>query len=224
MSASIGSTDHLPNNPCPGPRRSFYTFSHDRKIKRFTPLGFGFATCIGFVQFPSAFYGYFLGSLGLMIPQGFSDPIAGFANPHNETRRDTPYLTIGHTPLSFGGFATSSRCAFAFRSHSASTSATHILGRLDGGSCFYIFFSRASTPSTRSATATATYSAWWVVGIRRSSSSSSPSSSDGGGEESGEGGEGTRGRRRGCLAAILGRPLGVVTVEVVALVPAPALR
>ena len=37
-------------------------------------------------------------------------------------------------------------------------------------------------------------------------------------------GEGTRGRRRGCLAAILGRPLGVVTVEVVVLVPAPALR
>jgi len=35
---------------------------------------------------------------------------------------------------------------------------------------------------------------------------------------------GTQGRRRGCLAAILGRPLGVVTVEVVVLVPAPALR
>ena len=32
-----------------------------------------------------------------------------------------------------------------------------------------------------------------------------------------------RGRRRGCLAAILGPPLGVVTVEVVVVVvPAPA--
>ena len=40
----------------------------------------------------------------------------------------------------------------------------------------------------------------------------------------GRGGEGTRGRRRGCLAAILGLPLGVVTVEVVVVVPAPASR
>ena len=59
---------------------------------------------------------------------------------------------------------------------------------------------------------------------RRSSSSSSSSSSSDGGEESGDGGEGTRGRRRGCLAATVGRPVGVVTVEVVVLVPAPALR
>ena len=59
---------------------------------------------------------------------------------------------------------------------------------------------------------------------RRSSSSSSSSSSSDGGEESGDGGEGTRGRRRGCLAARVGRPVGVVTVEVVVLVPAPALR
>ena len=59
---------------------------------------------------------------------------------------------------------------------------------------------------------------------RRSSSSSSPSSSDGGGESSGDGGEGARGRRRGCLAATVGRPLGVDTVEVVVLVPAPARR
>ena len=58
----------------------------------------------------------------------------------------------------------------------------------------------------------------------RSSSSSSSSSSSDGGEESGDGGDGTRGRRRGCLAAMVGRPLGVVTVEVVVLVPAPALR
>ena len=40
----------------------------------------------------------------------------------------------------------------------------------------------------------------------------------------GGGGEGTRGRRCGCLAAILGRPLGVVTVEVVVVVSAPARR
>ena len=40
----------------------------------------------------------------------------------------------------------------------------------------------------------------------------------------GGGGEGTRGRRRGCLAATVGRPVGVVTVDVVVLVPAPALR
>ena len=59
---------------------------------------------------------------------------------------------------------------------------------------------------------------------RRSSSSSSSSSSSDGGEESGDGGEGTRGRRRGCLAATVGRPVGVVTVDVVVLVPAPALR
>ena len=57
----------------------------------------------------------------------------------------------------------------------------------------------------------------------RPRSSSSSSSSDGG-EESGDGGEGTRGRRRGCLAATVGRPVGVVTVDVVVLVPAPALR
>ena len=31
-------------------------------------------------------------------------------------------------------------------------------------------------------------------------------------------------RRRGCLAAMVGRPVGVVTVEVVVRVPAPALR
>ena len=59
---------------------------------------------------------------------------------------------------------------------------------------------------------------------RRSSSSSSPSSSSDGGDESGDGGEGTLGRRRGCLAAMVGRPVGVVTVEVVVLVPAPVLR
>ena len=56
--------------------------------------------------------------------------------------------------------------------------------------------------------------------VRLYSSSSSPSSLDGGGE----GGEGAVERRRGCLAAILGRALGVVTVEVVVVDPAPARR
>ena len=37
-------------------------------------------------------------------------------------------------------------------------------------------------------------------------------------------GEGAAGRRRRCLAAILGRVLGVVTVDVVVDVPAPARR
>ena len=163
MSASIGSTDHLSTNPCSGPRRSFYTFSHDRTIKRFPRIAFRFATCIGFVQLPSAFGGYFQSSLWLMLPQGFGDPVGGFANSHNETRRDTPYLTVGHTPLSFGGFATSSRGAFAFRGHSASTSATHGTKAVGWRKLFlYLFFcSRASTPSTRSTTATATSSAWW---------------------------------------------------------------
>ena len=38
------------------------------------------------------------------------------------------------------------------------------------------------------------------------------------------GGEDAAGGRRGCLAAILGPSLGVVTVEVVVVVPAPARR
>ena len=38
------------------------------------------------------------------------------------------------------------------------------------------------------------------------------------------GGEGAAGRCRGCLAAILGRVLGVVMVDVVVDVPAPARR
>ena len=78
-----------------------------------------------------------------MIPYGFGDPPAGFANPHNQTRRDTPYLTIGHTPWSFGGWATSGRgaFAFAFRSHSASTSATHGTRTVGGRTLFlYLFF------------------------------------------------------------------------------------
>ena len=165
MSASIGSTDHLSTNPCSGPRRSFYTFSHDRTIKRFPRIPFRFATCIGFVHCPSAFGGYFQSSLLLMLPQGFGDPIAGFANPHNETRRDTPYLTIGHTPWSFGGWTTSSRGAFAFgpRGLRVLTTATHGTRTVGGRTLFlYLFFgSRASTPSACSATAAAPSLAWW---------------------------------------------------------------
>ena len=137
MSASIGSTDRLPTNSCPGPRRSFYTFSHDGTIRRFTRISFPFAL----FHFTSAFFGNFDGSLGLMIPQGFGYPIASFANPHSGTRRDTPSLTIGHTPLSFGAFATSSRGAFPFRGHSALTSATHVTGTVGWMRLFlYLFF------------------------------------------------------------------------------------
>ena len=99
-----------------------------------------------------------------MLSYGFGDPIAGFANPHNRTRRDTPYLTIGHTPLSFGGLATSSRGAFAFApsGHRVSSTATHGIGTVGGRTLFlYLFCSRASTPSACSATATAPSSAWW---------------------------------------------------------------
>ena len=143
MSVSIGSTDHLSTNPCSGPRRSFYTFSHARTIKRFPRIAFRFATCIGFVQLPSAFGGYFQSSLWLMLPQGFGDPVGGFANPHNETRRDTPYLTMGHTPWSFGGWSTSSRGSFAFapRGHCVSTTATHSTRMVGGRTLFlYLFF------------------------------------------------------------------------------------
>ena len=125
-SASIGSTDHLPTDPCPGPRRSFYTFYMIGQLND-SPA---YRLRLHLFHFTWAFFGDFDGSLGLMLPQGFGDPIAGFAYPHNETRRDTPYLTIGHTPLSFGGFATSSRGAFAFRSHFVSTSATHVPGHV----------------------------------------------------------------------------------------------
>ena len=152
MSASIGSTDHLSTNPCSGPRRSLYTFSHDRTIKRFPRIAFRFATCIGFVYCPSAFGGYFQSSLLLMLPQGFGDPIAGFANPHNETRRDTHYLTIGHTPWSFGGWATSSRGAFAFpsRGHRVSTTATHGTRTVGGRTLFlYLFFVHGRRPRPR---------------------------------------------------------------------------
>ena len=105
-----------------------------------------------------AFVGYFLGSLLLMLPDGFGDPIAGFANPHNQTGRDTPHLTVGHTPWS-----TSSRSASAFASrvHRAFTSATH--GIWGGGreATVFISFLRASAPSACLATTTAPSSAWW---------------------------------------------------------------
>ena len=119
MSASIGSTDHRPTNACPGPPRSFYTFSlHDGTIKRFPRIAFPFA---GF-HFSSAFFANFNGALGLMLPDGFSALIAGLENPERQARLDTPHLTIGHTPWSFGGSATPSRgaSAFALGSHDSS--------------------------------------------------------------------------------------------------------
>ena len=53
-------------------------------------------------HFSSAFIRNFDSSFGLMFPQRFSDPIARFGYADQETRRDTPHLTVGHTPLSFG--------------------------------------------------------------------------------------------------------------------------
>ena len=87
---------------------SFYTiFSHDGTIKRFPRIAFSFA------RFPlsCAFVNNGLGSLLLMIPDGFGDPIPGFENPERQAGPDTPHLT---TPSSFGGSATPSRGALAF--------------------------------------------------------------------------------------------------------------
>ena len=94
-----------------------------------------------------------------MIPDGFSDPIASFENPKRQAGPDTPYLT----PSSFGrGSATSGRGAFAFasRGHPTSTLTTHGFGDRRRQVPGFIA-SRASTPSTGSATATATTSAGW---------------------------------------------------------------
>ena len=80
-----------------------------------------------------------------MLPDGFSDPITGFENPDRQAGRDTPHLTIGPRPWSFGGWSTSGRGAFAFafasRGHSTSTSATHGSGTVEGRTLFlYLFF------------------------------------------------------------------------------------
>ena len=97
-----------------------------------------------------------------MIPDGFSDPIASFENPKRQAGPDTPYLT----PSSFGrGSATSGRGAFAFasRGHPTSTLTTHGFGDRRRQVPGFIA-SRASTPSTGSAAATATTSAGWYRG------------------------------------------------------------
>ena len=148
MSATVGSTDHLSNNRCSGPRRSFYTFSHDRTIKRFPRIAFPFARG----HFPSTFFANFDGTLGLMIPYGFGDPVASFKNPYRQTDPDTPHLTVGHTPWSFGGWSTSSHHAFAFapRSHRVSTSATHGTRTVEGRQLFlYLFHGRRPRPRPR---------------------------------------------------------------------------
>ena len=110
-------------------------FSHDGTIKRFSRIAFPFAGC----HFSSAFFANGNGTFGLMIPDGFGDPIPGFENPCRQARPDTPYLT----PSSFGGGSTSGRGAFAFasRGHPASTSATHGFGTVEGRTLFlYLFF------------------------------------------------------------------------------------
>ena len=86
---------------------AFYTFSHDGTIKGFPRVFFPFAGG----HFSSTFFANGDGTLGLMIPDGFGDPIAGFENPYRQSGPNTPYLT--HTPSSFGG-SSSSRGAFAF--------------------------------------------------------------------------------------------------------------
>ena len=94
-----------------------------------------------------------------MIPNGFGDPIAGFENPKRQAGPDTPYLTPSS---SFGGGSTSGRGAFAFasRGHPTSTLTTHGFGDRRRQAPGFIA-SRASSPSTGSATAPATASAWW---------------------------------------------------------------
>ena len=76
------------NYPWSVPLRSFYTFgSHDGTIKRFPRIAFAFALHI----ITPAFLGNFLGSLLLMLLDGFGDPITGFENPG-------PVITVGETP------------------------------------------------------------------------------------------------------------------------------
>ena len=78
-----------------------------------------------------------------MIPDGFGDPITSFENPDRQAGPDTPHLTIGHTPWSFGGGSTSGRGAFAFASggHTTSTSTTRGFGTVEGRTLFlYLFF------------------------------------------------------------------------------------
>ena len=94
-----------------------------------------------------------------MIPDGFGDPIAGFENPKRQAGPDTPYLTPSS---SFSGSAMSGRGAFTFasRGHPTSTLTTHGFGDRRRQAPGFIA-SRASTPSTGSATAPATASAGW---------------------------------------------------------------
>ena len=52
-----------------------------------------------------------------MISYRFGDPITSFENPYRQTDPDTPHLTVGHTPSSFGGSSSRGAFAFAFGSH-----------------------------------------------------------------------------------------------------------
>ena len=130
--------------------RVFSYVLHDRTIKQFTSISFPFAL----FHFSSTFFCSFDRSLGLIIPQRFGDPITCFAYTNNETRRDTPYLTVGHVSLLFGGFATSGRGLFAFGCHARSSVLPLLWVRL-----FLYLFSWSATTSMCSAPATS--SAWW---------------------------------------------------------------
>ena len=106
----------------------FYTL-HDRTIKRFPCIFFSFAGG----HFPSTFFANFDGTFGLIIPDGFGDPISSFHDSDWQARPHTPYLTISQ---SFGGGSTTARRGpFAF------ASATHgHLGRWKEKHCFYNLF------------------------------------------------------------------------------------
>ena len=164
LSASCSSTTGHDVCPTEDTPLVFYTFfSHDGTIKRFPRIAFSFA------RFPlsCAFVNNGLGSLLLMLPDGFSALIAGFENSERQSRPDTPHWTVGHTPWSFDRSATPSRgaSAFASRGHPTSTLTTHGFGDRRRQAPGFIA-SRSSSPSTGSATATATAttSAGWYRG------------------------------------------------------------
>ena len=68
----------------------FYSFLHDGTIKGFPRIFFPFAGG----HFSSTFFTNGDGALGLMIPDGFGDPITSFENPYRQADRDTPHLTM----------------------------------------------------------------------------------------------------------------------------------
>ena len=60
-----------------------------------------------------------------MLSYGFGTSITGFENAYRQADPDTPHLTVGHTPSSFGGSSSRGAFAFAFGSHDDSLRAEH---------------------------------------------------------------------------------------------------